>query len=282
MSPFKFKKKYSNNSRTEEVQSLVYFTDRAYQGLSRSLGQTYPLAHKVGLIAPSTLTVTELPATMLYQNNICSTGAVGLALKNRYKQGIRFQNLQAISEPMTVGSSQGNIIHSLNGDANPTQLLLRILENTPGTSAANPASYRFLNERVFIGQVGADGKPFRVVHITSGDPSRGSLSVSSDVAPPADSKVQFFIQSGDATNSLQLPGQNSDEAPFKFDFITVPELVSSGELINMSDDHSIVLENTFCAATDVGIVAHRPEDKEECVGSDCPIGTTASLETAFM
>lgn len=55
-------------------------------------------------------------------------------------------------------SSQGNIIHTLNGDANPTQLLLRIFESHPGTNAANPASYRFLNERVFVGQVGADNK----------------------------------------------------------------------------------------------------------------------------
>ncbi|KAF5314565.1 hypothetical protein D9611_007034 [Ephemerocybe angulata] len=262
------------NTRPEDVQSLVYFTDRSYQGLSRSLVQSYPLASKVGLIATPTLTVTELPATLLHQNSILSTGAIGLALKKPYTQNLAFQNLQSISEPMHVDNSQGNIIQSLNGDTNPTQILLRILENTPGTTASNPAAFRFLNEKVFIGQVGADGQPYRVVHLTSGDPSRGGLAVSGDLAPTPGSKVQFFTQTGSPNTTLEL----QTGSPKKFSFVTVPELVSSDELIDMDDQQSIVLEDVFLAATDVGVVAHRPGDKEVCTGLDCPVGTTVSLE----
>ncbi|KAJ3538198.1 hypothetical protein NMY22_g5266 [Coprinellus aureogranulatus] len=171
------------DTRPEDIHSLVYFTDRAYQGLSRSLSQTFPLTSRVGLIATPTLTLTELPATLLHQDSVYSTGAVGLALKRQYETRTQFQNLQQISGPMTVGSSQGNIIHALNGDSNPTQVLLRILEKTPGTTASNPAAFRFLKERVFVGEVGPDGKVYRMLHITSGDPSRGGLALSSEVAP---------------------------------------------------------------------------------------------------
>ncbi|KAF5340050.1 hypothetical protein D9611_012397 [Ephemerocybe angulata] len=117
----------------------------------------------------------ELPATVLHQNSILSSGAIGLALKKPYTQNLAFQNLQAEHE------------------FHPN--LLRIFENTPGMTASNPAAFRFLNERVFIGQVGVNGQPYRVVHLISGDPSRGGLAVSGDVAPTPGSKVQMVFAS---------------------------------------------------------------------------------------
>lgn len=61
--------------------------------------------------------------------------------------------------------------------------------------------------------------------------------------------------------------------------MTVPELVSSrlGDEFESSDD-GVVLEDTFLAASDVGIVSHQPGVVDAGTGAEGPVGSVVSLE----
>ncbi|KAF8886103.1 hypothetical protein CPB85DRAFT_1420049 [Mucidula mucida] len=111
-----------------DINAVVYFTDSSSQGLTSSLSQL-PNAARLGLIATSTPFITGRPFTLFHNSNIYDSGAVGLALINRPRltSTLDFLGLSALSEPMTVTQSKGNLVNTLDG-RNPTQLLLDALK----------------------------------------------------------------------------------------------------------------------------------------------------------
>ncbi|TFK29065.1 hypothetical protein FA15DRAFT_652226 [Coprinopsis marcescibilis] len=266
------------NLQQDDVSAFVYFTDRANQGLSRSLSRFYPGATKLGLFAPSTLTVNERPATMLYRDTMVSEGAVGLALKkpSTYPASLDFQGAHPISDGMEVTISQGNMIESLNS-SNPTQQLLDALERVPedGISSSSSSMHRFLNKRVFLGvQDATTNEITRMHHISAGDPSRGPLSIVTETAPPVGSIVKFFLCPSSSALSISPPPTHPNKSSIQF--ITVPEVLESiGTDVNDESIH--VLNNVFLAASDAGLAYHAPHHSSESVGTGGPVGTRASL-----
>ncbi|KAF8650341.1 hypothetical protein AX16_005282 [Volvariella volvacea WC 439] len=182
--------------KAEDVEHVVYFSDKSPEGLANSLG-VYPKAIKLGLIASSTPFVTARPVTLFYNQNIHSTGAVGVALLRRASatQGssgssIAFTEADPISDPMQVTTAEGNMINELDG-GNPTQLLLDAIKKRGLDAETSPAFKE--NERFYLGLV-EDGQVTQMYNITAGDPSRGSISLETPKGPPAGSQVQFFYR----------------------------------------------------------------------------------------
>ncbi|KAF9016129.1 hypothetical protein BDZ89DRAFT_962168 [Hymenopellis radicata] len=168
------------------INAVVYFTDSSPQGLTTSLSQLSNAA-RLGLIATSTPFITGRPFTMLHNKDIYDSGAVGLALINRPRltSTLDFLGLSALSEPMTVTQSEGNLVNTLDG-RNPTQLLLDALKKK-GMDVATSRWFK-------------DEEQFYVVHgkraytITAGDPSRGTISLSGEDGPGVGTKVQFYAR----------------------------------------------------------------------------------------
>ncbi|KAH6911778.1 hypothetical protein BKA70DRAFT_1185439 [Coprinopsis sp. MPI-PUGE-AT-0042] len=261
--------------RQKDISSIIYFTDKAHQGLSRSLLHHYPAASKLGLFAPSTLTINERPRTMMWGKNVISEGAVGVALLNaKPKLDIQFNGVRAITDSLQVTGSTGNIIESLDS-SNPTRLLLQALERSTSVKASTMASYAsihpLLHESVFLGTVDpSSGEPTKMYKITAGDPSRGPLSLEVGRAPSPGEHVQFFVPNATA------PQLNFTKSTPAVEFMTVVEGEHLGEGDAVADE-ATVLQDVFFAASDAGLLAHRPNEDVECLGIGGPVGVSARI-----
>ncbi|KAF8880616.1 hypothetical protein CPB85DRAFT_1442968 [Mucidula mucida] len=113
---------FPTSFKVSNINAVVYFTDSSPQLHYRSC----PISHEqLGLIATSTPFITGRPFTLFRNNDIHDSGAVGLALNHRPRltYTLDFLGLSALSEPMTVTQSEGNLVNTLDG-RNPIQLLL--------------------------------------------------------------------------------------------------------------------------------------------------------------
>jgi len=82
---------------------------------------------------------------------------------------------------ITVIRSEGNLVHELD-NSNPTRILLTAIER---------AGVKNAKEDDFYLAVINSGKIRQVYHITSGDPSRGTISLESHAAPAQGVQVQL-------------------------------------------------------------------------------------------
>ncbi|KAH7923827.1 hypothetical protein BV22DRAFT_1035883 [Leucogyrophana mollusca] len=170
--------------RPESVTSVIYFSDRAPEGVSNSLS-VFPRAMQLGLIASSTPFVTGRPVTLFHDNQIYSSGAVGLGLTTSKApaSSVEFPGLICLTPPLVVTRSEGNLVNELD-NANPTRLLLNAIRKH-GIDDRNS----FKEDDFYLGVV-EDGQLNQVYHILSGDPSRGTIALQSHAAPPVGAVVQ--------------------------------------------------------------------------------------------
>ncbi|KAF8886096.1 hypothetical protein CPB85DRAFT_1336656, partial [Mucidula mucida] len=204
-----FRKKDELSESLENVDWEDFWSRRTHQrgdsspqGLTTSLSQLPNAARvsrrdfylaflinsrQLGLIATSTPFITGRPFTLFRNNDIHDSGAVGLALNHRPRltYTLDFLGLSALSEPMTVTQSEGNLVNTLDG-RNPTQLLLDAREK----KGMNVATSRwFKDEEQFYVVLGK-----RVYTITAGDPFRGTISLSGADGPGLGTRVQFYAR----------------------------------------------------------------------------------------
>ncbi|KAJ7069943.1 hypothetical protein C8F01DRAFT_976988 [Mycena amicta] len=170
----------------DDVGTIVYLTDGAPEGLSNSLSR-FTRANKLGLFAASTPFITGRPVTLFINDEICDSGAVGLALSRpQAKCELRFAGLVPLAEPMTVSQSEGNLVVTLS-NKNPTQLLLAAIRQEK-INLDTPDYEEFCLATLVDDEVGFI--PDQMFSILSGDPSRGTIALRSLSSPPPGSRVQ--------------------------------------------------------------------------------------------
>ncbi|KAI5988988.1 hypothetical protein EDD15DRAFT_2285654 [Pisolithus albus] len=175
----------------EELRNLecvliisVYFSDKASEGISIGLQNAFPNAHKVScLLASSTPFLTGRPFTLFHNGRVHSSGAVGVAFPSSTPLlDLAFPPLVALTPPLPVTSSKGNLLLSIDS-RNPTRLLLNHF--FPNTAVAGKEG------TFYVGVVENDNLA-QVHRISSGDPSRGTIALDTNMAPREGSTVRLF------------------------------------------------------------------------------------------
>ncbi|KAI0299478.1 hypothetical protein BC826DRAFT_1117045, partial [Russula brevipes] len=159
-----------------DVHTIVTLTDGAPQGLNESLS-SFPLATKLGLFCSSTPFVTGRPYTLLHNGSVASSGAVGIALSAGLRPALQnsYPGLHAITRPLKVTASEGNLVNELD-NRNPTALLISAMDETALTG-------RGAKDNEFYLGVLRDGDLWQVHHIMAGGPSRGTMALETETAP---------------------------------------------------------------------------------------------------
>ncbi|GBE85252.1 hypothetical protein BKA93DRAFT_903767 [Sparassis latifolia] len=263
----------------EAVGTIVYFSDGAPEGLSNAL-HTLGSATKVGLIASSTPFVTGRPFTLFHGTSIYSSGAVGLYLASsaRPRSYVEFPGLQKLTEPLTVTSSKGNLVHSLD-NTNPSRLLLSAIEKSGSASrrvTVRAPDANMKDDQYYLAalrRVGEQYELHQLFTIMSGDPSRGTLALGSDTAPSEGTPVQIY----------RLPAEFSPDtlARYLVDSKTSAPRKTCNVIFTVSPDvdhrsvpvvinesmETIVLDDVFIAASENGFVV---DDRVLGDGGDRP------------
>ncbi|KAL1946525.1 hypothetical protein VTO73DRAFT_14629 [Trametes versicolor] len=271
--------------RADDVHSILYFSDNAPEGLTSSLSK-FGSATKLGLIGTSTPFVTGRPYTLFHNDRIHSDGAVGVCLSSGTRPTTYsvFPGLEAITRPMIVTSSEGNLVNSLD-NANPSGLLLHALKNHP--AVAGTAQGISPELRLYIGtlQQKAGGHELvRLSYIMSGDPSRGSIALDTDAAPAEGALVQMFLlppsASPDVLGEVQkYSGTTGPRLAFASTSLDEAEARSLSEEIE--DNGATVLEDTFLAASENGCIVSRSAEGESERSWKCAVpGATMGLQWA--
>ncbi|TFY73718.1 hypothetical protein EWM64_g10294 [Hericium alpestre] len=256
---YELPKELEGISRKDAVHSIISLTDNAPQGFLNALG-AFPRAtkgcrhDKLGLVASSTPFVTGRPFTLFHNGSSYSSGAVGMALSStaRPSASTAFPGLRPITGDLTVTGSEGNLIQELN-NKNPSQLLLDAIQKS-GLDGNSVKDHDF-----YIG-VMQDGTPAQVYHIMSGDPSRGTIALDSEVAPATGAIVQLFH--GPAPGAVDVPKSylepQDDHKSMTFIASSMDCPVTA--VPQPGSDEVQVIEGTFVASSENGFLLSRCED----------------------
>ncbi|KZT09087.1 uncharacterized protein LAESUDRAFT_712239 [Laetiporus sulphureus 93-53] len=252
----------------DDLDTVIYLSDGSPEGLSNAL-HTLPVATSIGMIGASTPFITGRPYTLFRGNSIYSSGAVGLCLSSPSpsRSHLAFPGLQALTPPMIVTESEGNLIHSLD-NTNPTRLLLAAIERAQNgleeQEASTKAEWISKEDQFYVATLSAlSNEPQQICRITSGDPSRGTLALEGDFAPSKGAPVRVYQQLANTHSSLlSQDASTQGESAISRTRFTLSLAVSPPEAANMSpsvtsDDTTIVLEDTFLAATENGLLIDR-------------------------
>ncbi|EKM48877.1 uncharacterized protein PHACADRAFT_59601, partial [Phanerochaete carnosa HHB-10118-sp] len=178
--------------RPEDVQTILYLSDSAPEGLAQSLSK-FDRSSKLGFIASSTPFVNGRPHTLFFGNEVHSAGAVGIAFTSdgsaKPRMDMEFPELNAITDRLlTVTDIEGNMVHTLDG-ANPSHLILSAIEKLNGKATPTHVDIGIKEDEFFLG-VHRDGKLYQLYTIQGGDPARGTIALRSDATPDIGSKVK--------------------------------------------------------------------------------------------
>ncbi|KAF8495724.1 hypothetical protein F5888DRAFT_1615424 [Russula emetica] len=242
-----------------DVHTIITLTDNAPQGLNDSLS-SFPLATKLGLFCSSTPFVTGRPYTLIFNGSVTSSGAVGIALSAGRRPTLRtaFPGLRAITPPLKVTRSEGNLVNELD-NRNPTALLVSAIAESALVGKAGK------DDAFYLGVL-RDGELWQIHRITSGAPSRGTMALESEIAPREGSSVQLFYCPEDIAAPPHATAKNT------LTFVAVPQFESA--LAGQGDDTVTVLEDTFLAASENGFMLSR---ENEMTGTCITPGAQARL-----
>ncbi|RPD66989.1 hypothetical protein L226DRAFT_477042 [Lentinus tigrinus ALCF2SS1-7] len=246
----------------KDTDSILYLSDNAPEGLNSVLSR-FSSASKLGLIATSTPFVTGRPYTLFYNDSIHSDGAVGICLSSGPCSSAwsEYPGLEAITRPMIVTNAEGNLVNALD-NANPSRLLLHAIQNHPAVAAS--AEHISKDLQLYLGtlkQVGVSHQLDQLFYIMSGDPSRGSIALDTDTAPPEGSMVQFFLlpptTKPDVLN--EVLNQGTPQRSLAFASTSLDDL--NAALPDVPDAEgpagTMILHDTFVAASENGCIVSR-------------------------
>jgi len=186
--------------------------------------------------------VTGRPYTLLFNGSANSSGAVGIALSGGPRPALQraFPGLRAITSPLEVTRSEGNLVNELD-NRNPTaHLVSAIAESALSGQAAK-------EDEFYLGVL-RDGELYQVHHITSGGLSRGTMALETETAPGKGTSVQLFHRSHDAAAPTIIPHAAKDTLTF------VVSSESESTPVEEGGDALTVLENSFVAASENGFM----------------------------
>jgi len=231
-----------------DVHTIVTLTDGAPQGLNESLS-SFPLATKLGLFCSSTPFVTGRPYTLLHNGSVASSGAVGIALSAGLRPALQnsYPGLRAITRPIKVTASEGNLVNELD-NRNPTALLISAMDETVLTG-------RGAKDNEFYLGVLRDGDLWQVHHIMAGGPSRGTMALETETAPEVGTPVQLFHRPNDAIAHTAQP----HPAKNTLTFVVAPQS-DTAKTEEFGGDTITIFEGAFVAASENGFMLSREDE----------------------
>ncbi|KAI0638353.1 hypothetical protein C8Q77DRAFT_1090700 [Trametes polyzona] len=246
----------------DDVHTVLYFTDNAPEGLVSSISR-FGSATKLGMVGTSTPFVTGSPYTLFHNDRIYSDGAVGLCLTSPRRPApySAYPALESITRPMIVTSSEGNLVHALD-NANPSALLLHALKNSPylkgREQGISPELSLYL---ATLRQAGGKHEVDQLVHISAGDPSRGSIALDTQTAPTEGSLVQVLLRppssSFDALRQVQ-EGASAGSRCLALLSTSMDDVgIAQPSAEDTADEEVVVLEDVFLAASENGSLVAR-------------------------
>jgi hypothetical protein len=239
--------------RPEVVSSILYFSDKAPEGIAKALKATFPYSHELGFLASSTPFITGRPVTLFHDGEIYSDGAIGIALQpslGHTSLTVEFPGLVDLTPDLQITSSEGNLIVTVD-HGNPTRLLLAAM-NKHGLDGRDV----LLKDDEFYVGVMSGGKVERLHRITSGDPSRGTIALGTMSAPPQDSIIRMFYSPRRDEVTLNLDGNTS------ISFIATPDSFGDGPPSSAFDNDVLILDGKFVAGSENGFMLRRGIQEE--------------------
>ncbi|KAH9956226.1 hypothetical protein BGW80DRAFT_1450310 [Lactifluus volemus] len=212
--------------RRKDVHTIIVLTDNAPQGLNKSLS-SFPHATKLGLFGSSTPSVTGRPYTLLYNGS-----------KN-------FHGLRAITEPLKVTRSDGNLVNEPY-KMNPTMLLISAIEMSALTGRAAKSDEFYLG-------VLRDGELWQIHRIMSGGPSRGTMALETETAPREGTSVQLFHRPNDDAVPIVWPHSSKNT-------LTLLAALESDSAAVEEENSVTIVEHVFVAASENGFMRDESVD----------------------
>ncbi|KAI0265603.1 hypothetical protein BC834DRAFT_924224 [Gloeopeniophorella convolvens] len=246
-------------NRKDDVHTIISLTDNAPQGFNQALS-SFHNANKLGLFASSTPFVTGRPFTLIHDDAVYSSGAVGVALSASPRPALQtsFIGLRAMSAPLMVTQSEGNLINELDS-ANPTSLLISAIEKSALSGEAAK------DDEFYLGVL-RNGKLWQVHHIMSGGPSRGTMSLDTETAPVEGTLVQLFHRPRTGAVSAAPPSAAKHTLTFT---ASIQPDAAPPPAVESADSEVTVLDDAFVAASENGfMVSREAETTWTCTAPD--------------
>ncbi|KAF9221513.1 hypothetical protein BS17DRAFT_784868 [Gyrodon lividus] len=252
------------NLDSSVVDNILYFSDRAPEGIANVLEGAFPQANKLSLMASSTPFLTGRPVTLFHNGKILSDGAVGVALTPSSSSApvveLSFPPLVALSPDLEITSSEGNLILSLNS-GNPTKLLLAAIHKY-GLSVSGDTTWVGKEDEFYMGIVDISSNKLTQLHrINSGDPSRGTIALDTASTPREGSVVRLYHLPRhpglDASTYIPDPLQSS------LSLFVTPEMLPDANFEGRMDtDDLSVIPNAFLVASENGFTLSRGSEAQ--------------------
>ncbi|KAL0075326.1 hypothetical protein J3Q64DRAFT_1648645 [Phycomyces blakesleeanus] len=183
---------------TSKTPSLVFLaSDNEPDELLKNLDHHFPDTAKanIGIISASTPFVNGNPYTLFYQDQLMDAGITGFASYSQKKVqadniSVEHVALQTMGKTMKITRCRGNIILDLD-QAGATGLLLELIQNKQNALISKDETF-YLG--IYApGEVNDDKSKMTVCRVTSGDPSRGNMSVDTTIDLQEGQVVQVRI-----------------------------------------------------------------------------------------
>ncbi|KAG0704823.1 hypothetical protein DFH29DRAFT_909971 [Suillus ampliporus] len=247
-------------ARPEDVSSILYFSDKAPEGIAKALKAAFPHSHELCFLVSSTPFITGRPVTLFHDGEIYSDGAIGIALQpslGHPSLTVEFPGLVDLTPELQITSSEGNLIFTVD-NGNPTRLLLAAM-NKHGLDSRDV----LLKDDEFYVGVMSNGKVEQLHRITAGDPSRGTIALGTMNAPPQGSiiKMLYLPRRDEVVLNLEPTHGNTS-----ISFIATPDCISDGPPSPVLDKDVLVIDRNFVAGSENGFTLRRgaKEDSWSC------------------
>ncbi|ORX38487.1 hypothetical protein BD324DRAFT_621048 [Kockovaella imperatae] len=170
------------------AKSFLVLSDNHPDPVVQAINGAVPSASAVGLMTAQTPFITGRPHTLFHNGQILSSGSVGIAIEEKLSTDIDYR-LEPLTEVFPVSRAQGNLLLNIDdgGEGNPARTLINALHRHKGRTGITKEEEWFLS----IHSDGS-GEPDNVVKILSGDPSRGVLSLETEISLRKGQSVQFL------------------------------------------------------------------------------------------
>ncbi|KAF7727897.1 hypothetical protein EC973_006896 [Apophysomyces ossiformis] len=169
-------------TKARQPSFVFMVSDNEPDELLQALDHHYPETHKIGVVGASTPFVNGSPYTLFYRNQIMEAGIAGFASYSRDAWSLTTDHsqLEPLGQPMTITRQAG-----------ATGLLLELIRQ--GKNAQISKDEEFYLGIYPSGQTELDKAAMSVNRVTSGDPSRGNMSVDTTVDLQVGQVVQVFL-----------------------------------------------------------------------------------------
>lgn len=243
-------------ARPEDVSSVLYFSDKAPEGIAKALKASFPHSHELGFLASSTPFITGRPVTLFHDGEIYSDGAIGIALQpslGHTSLTVEFPGLVDLTPDLRVTSSEGNLVLTID-NGNPTRLLFAAM-NKHGLDGRDVL---LKDDEFYVGVMG-NGKVERLHRITSGDPSRGTIALGTTSAPPQGSIIKMFYLPRRDEVTLNLEPTHGNAS---ISFIATPDSIGDEPPSSVLDNDVLVIDGNFVAGSENGFMLRRAAKEE--------------------